>query len=66
MARSAALAVVALTGLLLAACAGGSFDQAGLSLPAATADGVQTVSDAADALDGHRTSHRRAPKRRSQ
>ena len=56
MARSAALAVVALTGLLLAACAGGSFDQAGLSLPAATADGVQTVSDAADALDGHRTS----------
>lgn len=56
MARSAALAVAALTGLLLADCAGGSFGQAGLSLPAATADGVQTVSDAADALDGHRSS----------
>lgn len=56
MARCAALAVAALTGLLLAGCAGGSFAQAGLSLPAATADGVQTVSDAADALDGHRSS----------
>lgn len=52
MARSAALASVALLGLTLAGCAGG-FAQAGLSLPAA--DGVQTVSDAADALDGHRT-----------
>lgn len=56
MARSATLAVAALIGLLLAGCTGGSFGQAGLSLPAATSDGVQTVSDAADALDGHRTS----------
>jgi len=52
MVRSAALAGVALLGLILAGCAGG-FAQAGLSLPAA--DSVQTVSDAADALDGHRT-----------
>jgi len=55
MARSASLAVVALAGLLAAGCAGGSFGQAGFSLPAAT-DGVQTVADAADALDGHRAS----------
>ncbi len=54
MARLATLAVAALTGLLLAGCSGGNFGQAGLSLPAAT-DGVQTVSDAADALDAHRT-----------
>jgi hypothetical protein len=38
---------------MLADCAGGTFGQAGLSLPAA--DGVQTVSDAADALVAHRT-----------
>ncbi len=56
MARLAALAVAALTGLLLAGCSGGSFAQAGLSLPAASGDGLQTVSDAADALDGHRSS----------
>ncbi len=54
MARPATLGVAALTGLLIAGCAGGSFGQAGLSLPAA--DGVQTVSDAADALDSHRAS----------
>jgi hypothetical protein len=54
MVRLATLAVIALTGLLLGACAGGSFGQAGFSLPAA--DGVQTVSDAADALDIHRSS----------
>ena len=53
MIRLAAIGVAALTGLLLAGCAGGNFAQAGLSLPAA--DGVQTVSDAADAIDGHRT-----------
>jgi len=47
------LAAAALAGLMLADCAGGSFGQAGLSLPAA--DGVQTVSDAADALVAHRT-----------
>jgi hypothetical protein len=52
MARLATLAVAALTGLLLAGCEG-SFGQAGL--PAA-GDGVQTVSDAADALDAHRSS----------
>lgn len=55
MGRLAPLAVVALAGLLAAGCAGGSFGQAGFSLPAA-ADGVQTVADAADALDGHRPS----------
>ena len=55
MARSATLAVAALTGLLLAGCSGGSFAQAGISLPAASGDGLQTVSDAADALDGHRS-----------
>lgn len=53
MARLAAFAAAALAGLLLTDCAGGSFGQAGLSLPAA--DGVQTVSDAADALVPHRT-----------
>jgi hypothetical protein len=53
MARTAAFAVAALIGLLLAGCYGGSFGQAGLSLPAA--DGLQTVSDAADALDTHRS-----------
>jgi hypothetical protein len=54
MARLAALGVATLTGLLLAGCYGGTFGQPGLSLPAA--DGVQTVSDVADALDGHRSS----------
>lgn len=54
MARLAALWAAVLTGLLLVGCAGGSFGQAGFSLP--TADGEQTVSDAADALDGHRAS----------
>jgi hypothetical protein len=52
MARLAAFAAAALAGLVLVDCAGGSFGQAGLSLP--TADGVQTVSDAADALVAHR------------
>ncbi|MBV9334077.1 MAG: hypothetical protein JO146_08710 [Candidatus Eremiobacteraeota bacterium] len=52
MARLAALAAAALAGLMLADCAGGSFGQAGLSLPT---DGVQTVSDAADSLVAHRT-----------
>jgi len=53
MVRLAILEIAALTGLLLAGCAGGSFDRTGLSLP--SADGVQTVSDAADAA-GHRPS----------
>jgi hypothetical protein len=50
MARPATLAVAALAGYLLAGC----FGPAGLSLPAAV-DGVQTVSDAADSLDAHRS-----------
>jgi hypothetical protein len=54
MARLATLGVAALTGLLIAGCSGGSFGQTGLSLP--SADGVQTVSDAADAFDSHRSS----------
>jgi hypothetical protein len=54
MVRSATLAVAALVGSLLAGCSGG-FGQPGASLPAAS-DGVQTVSDAADALDAHRSS----------
>jgi len=54
MARYATLAVAALTGFLLAGCSGGTFGSAGLSLPHA-GDGVQTVADAADALDAHRT-----------
>jgi hypothetical protein len=54
MARLTTLAVAALTGLFFAGCSGGSFGQAGLSLPTA-GDGVQTVSDAADALVAHRT-----------
>ncbi len=54
MARLTTFVVAALTGILLGGCSGGSFGQAGLSLPAA-GDGVQTVSDAADALDAHRT-----------
>jgi hypothetical protein len=54
MARPATIAVVALVGLLLAGCTGGGFGQTGVSLPTAAGDGVQTVSDAADALDAHR------------
>jgi outer membrane murein-binding lipoprotein Lpp len=54
MARSAAFAVAALTGLLLAGCSSGPFSQTGVSLPNDT--GVQTVSDAADSLDAHRSS----------
>jgi hypothetical protein len=54
MARLATLTVAALVGLALAGCSGGNFGQAGVSLP--SADGVQTVSDAADALDAHRSS----------
>ena len=53
MARPATLEVT-LIGLLLAGCTG-SFGQAGVS-PPSTGDGVQTVSDAADALDTHRSS----------
>jgi hypothetical protein len=55
MARLATLWVAALSGALIAGCSGGSFGTAGLSLPAAS-DGVQTVSDAADALVAHRQS----------
>jgi hypothetical protein len=55
MARLAALAVASLIGLTLAGCSGGSLGQTGVSLPLA-GDGVQTVSDAADALDSHRSS----------
>jgi len=54
MARYATFVVAALTGFLLAGCSGGTFGSAGLSLPRA-GDGVQTVADAADALDAHRT-----------
>lgn len=55
MARLATLVVAALIGLALAGCSGGStFGQAGVSLP--SADSEQTVSDAADALDAHRSS----------
>ncbi|HVR46592.1 MAG TPA: hypothetical protein VMT95_08195 [Candidatus Binatia bacterium] len=54
MARPATIAVAALAGLLLAGCSGGGFGQTGVSLPTAAGDGVQTVSDAADALDAHR------------
>lgn len=53
MKRLAAIGVAALMGVLFAGCAGGSFAQPGLSLP--VADGLQTVSDAADAIAGHRT-----------
>src|SRR5271155_3214256 len=54
MVRSPALAITALAGLLLlAGC--GAFGQAGLSVPHSS-DGVQTVSDAADLLDAHRSS----------
>ncbi len=56
MARPATIAVAALIGLLLAGCAGGGFAQTGVSLPRGAGDGLQTVSDAADALDLHRTS----------
>jgi hypothetical protein len=54
MARPAVLAIVALTGLLLTACAG-MFGGPGFSLPMA-GDEVQTVSDVADSLDAHRSS----------
>ncbi|MBV8344826.1 MAG: hypothetical protein JO190_07510 [Candidatus Eremiobacteraeota bacterium] len=55
MGRPATVAVAALVGLLLAGCTGGGFGPSGVSLPTA-GDGVQTVSDAADALDVHRSS----------
>ncbi len=55
MARLAALAVAALLGFSLAGCAGAGLGQSGVSLPFA-GDGLQTVSDAADALDAHRSS----------
>jgi hypothetical protein len=54
MARLATLGVAALLGLALAGCSGSTLGQTGVSLP--SADGVQTVSDAADALDAHRSS----------
>lgn len=54
MFRPAALAIAALTALLLTGC-GGAFGQNGISLPAA-GDDVQTVSDAVDSLDAHRGS----------
>ncbi len=55
MARRAIGTVAFAIGLLLTACTGGGFGSSGISLPAAS-DGVQTVSDAADALDAHRNS----------
>jgi hypothetical protein len=55
MARPAALVVASFVGLFLGGCSGGGFGQSGVSVPSA-GDGVQTVSDAADALDVHRTS----------
>ncbi|MGA8474372.1 MAG: hypothetical protein WB681_04820 [Candidatus Cybelea sp.] len=55
MARPAALAAASFVGLLLAGCSGGGFGQSGVSVPRG-GDGVQTVSDAADALDIHRAS----------
>jgi hypothetical protein len=55
MARLATLAVAALIGLALFGCSGRSLGQSGVSLPFA-GDGEQTVSDAADALDSHRSS----------
>jgi hypothetical protein len=56
MARPATITVAALIGLFLAGCTGGGFGQTGVSLPTGAGDGVQTVSDAADALDAHRAS----------
>jgi len=47
------LVVAAMAGLLFAGCSGGTFPRVGGSGP--SADSVQTVSDAADALDIHRT-----------
>jgi hypothetical protein len=54
MVRPAAFAIVALTGLLLTACAG-MLGGPGFSLPSA-GDEAQTVSDVADSLDAHRSS----------
>ncbi|HEY6326283.1 MAG TPA: hypothetical protein VIW73_07210 [Candidatus Cybelea sp.] len=56
MARPATIAVATLIGLLVAGCTGGGFGQTGVSPPSGASDGVQTVSDAADALDVHRAS----------
>lgn len=52
MARNT-LVAAAVVGLLFAGCSGGTFPRVGGSVPGA--DSVQTVSDAADALDLHRT-----------
>ncbi len=52
MARETALVAGAVVGLLIAGCSSGAFPRVGGSLPGA--DSVQTVSDAADALDLHR------------
>jgi len=54
MARRAIGTVACAIGLLLAACTGGGFGSGGTSYVGG--DGVQTVSDAADALDAHRSS----------
>ncbi|MGC1381782.1 MAG: hypothetical protein WA814_12255 [Candidatus Baltobacteraceae bacterium] len=55
MARPSTLAIAAAAGLLVAGCTGGGILGPGTSLPN-MGDGVQTVSDAADALDLHRSS----------
>jgi hypothetical protein len=55
MVRSSTLAIAAVAGLLVAGCSGGLLGPAGTSLPM-LGDGVQTVADAADALDLHRSS----------
>lgn len=54
MTRRAAFVVAALTGVLLAGCAG-MFGQSGVSLPR-PGDGEQTVSDVADSLIAHQPS----------
>ncbi len=55
MVRPSIFAIAIALGSVLAGCSGGAFAPGTASLPNVAGDGVQTVSDAADALDGQRT-----------
>lgn len=55
MVRPSIFAIAIALGFVLAGCSGGAIAPGAASLPNVVSDGVQTVSDAADALDGQRT-----------
>lgn len=55
MVRPSIFAIAIALGFALAGCSGGAIAPGAASLPNVTSDGVRTVSDAADALDGQQT-----------